>query len=229
MAGSWTLEVGIIATMKKATSTENRGFWKQQLSDGLSKMGIQVSEPQQQHLLDYLALMVKWNKVYNLTAIRDPDEMVSRQLLDSLSILPWVSGKRILDVGTGAGLPGIPLAIALPESDFTLLDSNGKKTRFVQQAVAELGLQNVRVLHARVEALGQEAGFDVITSRAFASLQDFVSLTKYLLAEDGVWLAMKGQADREEGELPAGLEITIHRLSVPGCQAERHLVEARWK
>lgn len=203
-----------------------RHRWQTELGAGLQQMGIELSLQQQEQLLDYLGLLVKWNKVYNLTAVRDPDQMISRQLLDSLSILPWVRGRRVLDVGTGAGLPGVPLAIACPGTAFTLLDSNGKKTRFVRQAVAQLGLENVEVVHERIEKLVGGERFDRITSRAFASLQDFIGATRHLLAREGRWLAMKGLADRQEGQLPEGVHIDRHPLSVPGCEAERHLAEA---
>jgi len=204
---------------------ELESLWTTQLADGLQQMGAPLDAVQQRRLVSYLALLQKWNRVFNLTAVRDPAQMVSRQLLDSLSILPWVKGRRVLDVGTGAGLPGIPLAIALPDLMFTLLDANGKKTRFVQQAAAELGLGNVNVLNGRIEALQDAAGFDVITSRAFASLADFLSTTAHLLADGGCWLAMKGQAERDEGGLPPGIATRWHPLLIPGCQGERHLAE----
>ena len=209
--------------MNDATAQLDR--WQQDLQQGLQQMQIDLSQDQQNQLLEYLQLLVKWNKVFNLTAIRNPDEMVSRQLLDSLSILPWIKGENVLDVGTGAGLPGIPLAIALPLVSFTLLDSNGKKTRFVQQAASQLGLGNVEVINARIESLGTSAGFDNITSRAFASLQDFIGHTRRLMAGNGHWLAMKGQAERDEGSLPPGFVVLKHPLDVPGCQGERHLAE----
>jgi len=211
----------------KAQADSQALRWQSELSDGLQQMGLELSEHQQQQLLEYLQLLVKWNNVFNLTAIRDPDEMVSRQLLDSLSILPWVRGSSILDVGTGAGLPGIPLAIALPKIQFTLLDSNGKKTRFVQQAAAQLGLKNVSVVNQRVESISGADGFDVITSRAFSALADFIAGTRHLLAPDGRWLAMKGLADKETPELPHGTESRTHTLFVPGCEGQRHLVEVQ--
>ena len=200
-------------------------MWAAQLTDGLQQTGIDLDAAQQRRLVAYLGLLQKWNRVFNLTAVRDPQEMVSRQILDSLAILPWVKGRRVLDVGTGAGLPGIPLAVALPDVSFTLLDANGKKTRFVQQAAAELGLRNVSVVHGRIEALQDAAGFDVITSRAFASLTDFLNATSHLLADGGRWLAMKGQAERDEGGLPPGVATRWHPLRIPGTQGERHLVE----
>jgi len=197
-----------------------------ELADGLKRLQITLGRQQQELLLEYLLLLAKWNKVFNLTAIRDPEEMVSRQLLDSLSILPWVRGARVLDVGTGAGLPGLPLAIACPDIHFTLLDSNGKKTRFVQQAVAQLGLDNVEVVNERIERFQDPRGFEVITSRAFASLVDFFASTGHLLAPGGRWLAMKGLADKEQDKLPGDLRYQLHPLVIPGCEGERHLVEA---
>lgn len=202
--------------------------WHTQLTDGLDALGLSLLPRQHQALLDYLALLYKWNRVFNLTAVRDPAQMVSRHLLDSLAILPWVQGSRVLDVGTGAGLPGIPLAIALPEFQFVLLDSNGKKTRFLKQAVAELGLSNVSVEQARVEAYQDARGFDTITSRAFADLHDMLRLTSHLRAPGGYWLAMKaGLAELERQPLPEGLEATTVPLRVPGEPAQRHLIVVR--
>ncbi len=202
--------------------------WDSQLEAGLQQMGLELSLPQQQKLLEYLALLMKWNRTYNLTAIRDPDEMVARQLLDSLSILPLIRGSRILDVGTGAGLPGIPLAICLPDASFTLLDSNGKKTRFVQQAKLELGLENLEVQHSRVEQFTDAVGFDTITTRAFAALPKIVELTAGLLADKGILLAMKGTSPREEMTLlrSAGSEVEITPLDVP-LSGERHAIIIR--
>ncbi|MET0093851.1 MAG: 16S rRNA (guanine(527)-N(7))-methyltransferase RsmG, partial [Sedimenticola sp.] len=172
--------------------TDQRLTWEKQLTDGLRRMDIDLSEQQQGLLLDYLALLLKWNNAFNLTAVRDPAEMVARQLLDSLSILDMVRGPRVLDVGTGPGLPGIPLAIALPDAHFTLLDSNGKKTRFVQQAKTALGLSNVEVVNGRVESFRPDIPFDTVTSRAFAALPKMVELTRHLVAGGGQLLAMKG-------------------------------------
>ncbi len=200
-------------------------LWARQLSEGLKTMGLSLSASQQQALVDYLALLLKWNRAYNLTAVRDPRQMVSRQLLDSLSILPWIRGPRVLDVGTGAGLPGIPLAIALPGFEFLLLDSNGKKTRFVQQAVIELGLPNVEVRQARVEQLADACGFDTITSRAFADLHEMLDLTGHLRAPDGQWAAMKsGLEEFNRERLAPGLRAQVERLEVPGEAGQRNLV-----
>lgn len=198
--------------------------WRGQLSDGLQAMAIRLSAGQQQQLLDYLGLLLKWNRAFNLTAIRDPGEMVSRQLLDSLSILPLLQGARVLDVGTGPGLPGIPLAVARPDVRFVLIDSNGKKTRFVQQSLVTLGLPNVAVVRTRVEAYRAEAGFDTITSRAFAALPKMLRLTRHLLAGRGRLLAMKGTVPTEEiAELQAdGYQVEVVPLRVPGSDGARH-------
>jgi len=179
-------------------------------------------------LLAYLAELEKWNAAYNLTAIRDPREMVTRHLLDSLVMVPHVRGP-LLDVGSGAGLPGIPLAIARPELAVTVLDSNGKKARFLRHAVRALKLGNVAVVEARVEDHRPDAPYAAITSRAFASLKDFFSLTGHLLAADGQWLAMKGKLDDSETQdLPAGVGIVdIKPLKVPGLAEARHLVIAQ--
>lgn len=202
--------------------------WPQQLALGLAAMSLALPQTQHQALLGYLGLLARWNRAYNLTAVRDPAVMVRRQLLDSLSILPWVDRGPLLDVGTGAGLPGIPLAIARPELNFSLLDTNGKKTRFVQQAVGELGLANVEVIRGRVEQLERPGHYALITSRAFATLAEMVDLTAPLLAADGGWLAMKGTDPAAEvADLPAGLAAEVQRLQVPGETAERHVVIIR--
>jgi 16S rRNA (guanine527-N7)-methyltransferase len=187
-----------------------------------------LPEAQQALLLNYLSLLDKWNRVFNLTAVRDPAIMVRRQLLDSLSILPWVDQGPVLDVGSGAGLPGIPLAIARPELTFSLLDTNGKKARFLQQAAAELGLANVEILKARVEALERPRQYARITSRAFATLADMVAGSRQLLAADGCWLAMKGAAPESEiGDLPVDTDAVIETLKVPGESGARHLAVIR--
>ena len=166
--------------------------WEQQLSQGLAEMKLAATAHQQRQLLDYLALLEKWNRTFNLTAVRDPAIVVSRQLLDSLSIQDLLRGEHVLDVGSGAGLPGIPLAIMNPERAFTLLDTNGKKTRFLRQAKLELRLDNVQVEQVRVEQYHPPRLFDTITSRAFASLPDMVELTRHLLAPGGSWGKLVG-------------------------------------
>lgn len=202
-----------------------------ELAQGAEALGVALTPGQHQALLDYLALLVKWNKAYNLTAVRDPDEMVSRHLLDSLSVTPFVAplGGRWLDVGSGGGMPGVPLAILFPERHFTLLDANGKKTRFLTQVKLELGLDNLSVVHARVEAFRPEQPFSGIVSRAFSALGDFTGWTRHLGDGDTRWLAMKGvHPDDELQALPADFELlACHLLRVPGCQGQRHLLILR--
>ena len=198
----------------------------QGLAAGIIGLDLKLGPQQQAMLLDFLALMLKWNRVYNLTAIREPERMVSHHLLDSLAIVPHVDGENILDVGSGAGLPGIPLAVARPDISVTMLDSNHKKTAFIQQAIAALGLKNARVISERVENLRMPQLFDVIVSRAFAELSDFVTQSGHLLDEGGEFVAMKGQQpDAEIARLPDSFGVKkMLRLVVPGLDAERHLV-----
>jgi 16S rRNA (guanine527-N7)-methyltransferase len=193
------------------------------LTAGLDALPLTLTETQIEQLLAFIKLLAKWNKAYNLTAIRKLEDMVSLHLLDSLAILPHIQGQRVIDIGTGAGLPGIPLAICLPDLQFVLLDSNAKKTRFVQQAILELKLNNARVHHSRVEDYQPERGFDTVTTRAFASLPVIIDLTSHLLAENGVVLAMKGQqlADELAHITQTTTLIPIH---VPGVEAERYVV-----
>ena len=199
---------------------------REQLQRGLAGLSLTLSETQQDKLLHYLALLVKWNRAYNLTAIRDPREMIGKHLLDSLSVVPFISGERLLDVGTGAGLPGIPLAIVYPEKRFELLDSNSKKTRFLTQVSGELGLANVQVHHRRIEAGELEPVYDGILSRAFASLADMTRDCGPLLAGGGELLAMKGQYPEQElSQLPKPYIVKgSHALVVPGLTGERHLI-----
>jgi 16S rRNA (guanine527-N7)-methyltransferase len=202
-----------------------------ELSQGARELGVELSAAQHQQLLAYLALLIKWNKAYNLTAVRNPDEMVSRHLLDSLSVVPYVAeaGDNWLDVGSGGGMPGIPLAILFPERRFTLLDSNGKKTRFLTQVKLELQLANLEVIHSRVEGFTPERPFSGICSRAFSSLQDFSDWTRHLGDDNTRWLAMKGvHPDDELQALPADFSLlATHVLKVPGCQGQRHLLILR--
>jgi 16S rRNA (guanine527-N7)-methyltransferase len=198
----------------------------QPLRRGLLALGVVSSDEQIARLERYLALLEKWNRVYNLTAIREPERMVTHHLLDSLAILSHVRGPRVLDVGSGAGLPGIPLAIASPALAVTLLDSSDKKTAFLRQAVADLGLANATVVTARVESWETDARFDTIVSRAFADLGEFVSAAARLLAPGGTIAAMKGVQPHEEIErLPTGVRVRqVVKLEVPLLDAERHLV-----
>lgn len=204
----------------------------QQLAQGLDALGITLDVPAQSKLLAYLALLAKWNKTYALTALRDQDKAVSHHLLDSLAILSFVdgtAGTNLLDVGSGGGQPGIPLAIARPGLAVTLLDSNSKKVAFLKQAAIELELPGISAQCLRVEAWQPEQKFSVITSRAFAEVADFVSLTRHLLAPGGCWLAMKGVYPHEElSRLPAGIAVAaVHPLAVPGVEGARHLVVLR--
>lgn len=194
------------------------------LDQGLLELGLALPEDKRQQLLDYVGLLNKWNKVHNLTAVRDPEEMVTLHLLDSLALLPHVQAKRLLDVGSGAGLPGIPLAICLPALHVTVMDSNQKKASFMRQAKAELGLDNLEVVCGRVEDYQPEAPFDVITSRAFSELALFVKLTRHLGTEGGQWLAMKGVYPQEELDKLYLVPSQVLPLKVPGLQAQRHLV-----
>ncbi|MGF6480896.1 16S rRNA (guanine(527)-N(7))-methyltransferase RsmG [Paraburkholderia sp. JPY419] len=206
------------------------------LADGVRELGLELSDVQQRKLLDYVALLAKWNSVYNLTAIRDPRQMLIQHILDSLSIVPHLAPRgpsSLLDVGSGGGMPGIVLAIVLPDWTVTTNDIVHKKTAFQAQAKAELGLANLSVVTGRVETLqpGAEvpAKFDVIVSRAFAELADFVTLARHLVAEQGAIWAMKGvRPDAEIARLPAGAHVEqIIRLNVPSLDAERHLIEVR--
>jgi 16S rRNA (guanine527-N7)-methyltransferase len=193
------------------------------LESGLTALNLPHTAEQIEKLLAFIKLIAKWNKAYNLTAVRNNEDMARLHILDSLAILPHIEGKRVIDIGTGAGLPGIPLAIFLPEVEFMLLDSNAKKTRFVQQVILELKLKNVSILHSRVEDYQPELGFDTVTTRAFSSLPDMVKMTSHLLSPNGVLLAMKGQIPEAElAEMNA--QITLIPINVPEVEAERCLV-----
>lgn len=196
------------------------------LDEGLNALVLTLEDNAYERLVAYVELLHKWNRAYNLTAVRDPLMMMTRHVLDSLTILPWVKGSTLLDVGSGPGLPGMVLAIVRPDVQVTLLDSNGKKVRFQRQAAMELGLDNVTPWHTRIEALDGSVQFDQITSRAFSSLHDFITLSERALAPQGEWLAMRGRLDDDVSEaLPAGChQIDCHALSVPGDVGERHLI-----
>jgi 16S rRNA (guanine527-N7)-methyltransferase len=194
------------------------------LDHGITTLGLNIAQPVQQKLLDYLALLAKWNKVHNLTAVRDAEDMVTLHLLDSLAILPHITGNRLLDVGSGAGLPGIPIALARPEVQVTVLDSSHKKTTFLRQVKAELGLDNLQVICSRVEQYQPAEKFQLIVSRAFSDLAEFVKLTSNLVAEHGVWLAMKGVHPYDEIAQLDSMQTEVLPLQVPGLDAQRHLV-----
>lgn len=203
-----------------------------ELARGIETLGLNIDESAQQRLLAYLALLAKWNKAYNLTAVRNVDEMVSRHLLDSLSIVRQfeaAGGERWLDVGSGGGMPGIPLAILFPNKSLTLLDSNGKKTRFLTQVKLELKLDNLQVIHSRVESYQPEQPFSGIVSRAFSSIEDFTNWTRHLGDTQTNWLAMKGVHPTDElAALPDDFRVEAeHALAVPGCQGQRHLLILR--
>jgi 16S rRNA (guanine527-N7)-methyltransferase len=202
------------------------------LESGLRELGLDTAfaDP----LLAYLALLARWNQTYNLTAVRDPHEMVGKHLLDSLAMHPFVDalatrGGTLADLGTGPGLPGIPLAIVKPGLKVTLVESNGKKARFLRESVRQLGLKDVRVAEARIEAVAEPGAYDAITARALATLPLILELGGHLLKPDGVLLAMKGVYPADEiAALPAGWAVTAsHPLQVPGVTGERHLIEVR--
>jgi 16S rRNA (guanine527-N7)-methyltransferase len=197
------------------------------LGEGIAAMHLDVSPAQQDKLMDYLALMFKWNAVYNLTSLRDPMQMVTHHLLDSLAAVPaFATARNVLDVGSGGGLPGIVLAIVRPDMNVSMIDTVHKKTAFLTQVKAELGLVNVTVYTARVEQLQVSDKFDVITSRAFADLSDFVNWSCHLLADGGRYIALKGVAPKDEQErLPPEWKVAgLEPLQVPRLGAERHLV-----
>ncbi len=222
---------------------------QEQLAAGIAALGLALPDGAEAKLLAYLALLEKWNRVYNLTAVREAERMVSHHLLDSLAAVETFDAlvaerspspqpsptkgegampktMKVLDVGSGGGLPGVPLAIARPELQVTLIDSIAKKTAFLLQAKAELGLANLQVATGRVEDFRPETGFDIVTSRAFSDLREFVTLTRHLLKPGGHWLAMKGLYPNEEiAQLPAGVRVSAdHALVVPGLDASRHLI-----
>lgn len=197
-----------------------------QLELGIQALGLELGSEAQSQLLRHLELLEKWNRIHNLTAVQDKAKAVSVHLLDSLSVVPHLEGKRFLDVGSGAGFPGIPIAVARPDIQMDLLDSNHKKYAFLKQAIAELGLKNVRAVCERVESWRPAGQFDCIISRALAEIAEVVALVKHLLAPGGVIAAMKGLHPVEEIErVPPDFRVRqVHALAVPGLGAERHLV-----
>ena len=196
------------------------------LSRLLDEAGISLTDRQKNQLVAYVDMLNKWNKAYNLTSVRDPNEMLVRHILDSIVVAPHLQGERFIDVGTGPGLPGIPLSIVLPECRFTLLDSLGKRVRFLKQVQHELKLDNITPVQSRVEAFPAEPPFDGVISRAFASLNDMVSWCQHLPAEQGRFYALKGVMPEEEiAQLPAGYSVeSAIKLQVPQLEGERHLV-----
>ncbi|EDT9962617.1 16S rRNA (guanine(527)-N(7))-methyltransferase RsmG, partial [Salmonella enterica] len=196
------------------------------LSRLLDEAGISLTDHQKTLLVAYVDMLHKWNKAYNLTSVRDPAEMVVRHILDSIVVAPYLQGQRFIDVGTGPGLPGIPLAIVLPDAHFTLLDSLGKRVRFLRQVQHELRLENITPVQSRVEAYPSEPPFDGVISRAFASLNDMVSWCHHLPGEKGRFYALKGQLPEDEiASLPDEFSVeSVEKLRVPQLEGERHLV-----
>lgn len=199
---------------------------QQSLAEGLQRLDLRLDRSDQQRLLRYLAVLEKWNRAYNLTAVRDIAEMIPRHLLDSLAVLPYIKGPRVLDIGSGAGFPGIPLAVALPAWHFVLLDSNAKKTRFLVHAAAEMALNNVTVVQGRVEKFHPAEKFDTLVSRAFATIADMLVAAGHLCAAGGSIVAMKGAyPDAELAAIPGEYKVsTVQALLVPGLEAARHVV-----
>ncbi|MDX1594026.1 MAG: 16S rRNA (guanine(527)-N(7))-methyltransferase RsmG [Gammaproteobacteria bacterium] len=196
------------------------------LRDGLAALGLELDDEAQRTLLRYGDLLRRWNRVFNLTAVDAPREIVTRHLLDALAVLPYLPPGRIVDVGSGAGLPGIPFAVARPELDVTLLDASAKRVRFMRQAVIELGLANAHPVHARAENHRPDRAYDAVVTRAFAGISDMLSACRHLVGADGVILAMKGQRpDPELAALPTDVVLRdVVPLAVPGLDAARHLV-----
>lgn len=208
-------------------SQEQKLLFSQQLADGIKQLNLNIDEEKQELLLRYLEQLAKWNKAYNLSGIKDPGSMLTLHLLDSLSILPFISETSVLDVGTGAGLPGIPIAICKPKTEISLLDSNGKKTRFLFQAITQLSLKNTEVINNRVENYQSPKSVDIVVSRAYSSLAQFISQTRHLLGEKSKLLAMKGHYPQTEIDaLPEGFKLLeVHKLHIPGEAGLRHLLE----
>jgi len=203
------------------------------LEEGIARLGLRLPEGAVSSLARYLALLAKWNRTFNLTAIREPEKMVTHHALDSLAVVPHLparAGLRVLDVGSGGGLPGIPIAIARPDAKVVLIDASAKKAAFLAQAAIEVPVGNVEAVGERVEDYRPSALFDVVVSRAFAELATFAKLARPHLAEGGVMLAMKGALPKDEiAALPVDVEvISMMRLKVPGLEGERHLVVMKW-
>lgn len=203
--------------------------WRSRLASGLAELECPLDAPAQQRLLEYIALLLQWNAAYNLTAVREPLAMIDRHLIDSLAVLPFVQGADLADIGTGPGIPGLVLALVHPYRRVWLVDSNGKKARFMRECLRRFALPEVTVHEQRAEALPAEAAFSQVISRAYAELVDFIDTTRQIVATDGRWLALKGKRpDTEIARLPADIAVeSIHRLDVPGADGERHLLILR--
>ncbi len=199
------------------------------LMQGSESLSLTLSPQQAEKLVGYVERIDKWNKAYNLTSVRDPEQMMVKHILDSIVVAPFIDGKRIIDVGTGPGLPGIPLSVMLPDSSFTLLDSLGKRVRFMKQCAFELGLNNVTPVHSRVEDHKPDQPYDIVLSRAFASLKDMLHWCEHLVDSSGVFVALKGQFPQSEiDEVSDHFRIeSVKALSVPDLEGERHLVNIR--
>ncbi len=208
-------------------SQEQKTLLGQLLSEGIRTLHLDINTEKQSLLLTYLEQLAKWNKAYNLSGIKDPERMLTLHLLDSLSVLPFINGNSVLDVGTGAGLPGLPIAICHPRKRVNLLDSNGKKTRFLFQTATRLNLKNIIVINERVENYSSPDSVDLVISRAFSSIAQFITQTRHLLGEKSKLLAMKGHYPQAElKEMPAGFKLLeIHELKIPGEVGARHLLE----
>jgi 16S rRNA (guanine527-N7)-methyltransferase len=200
---------------------------EQRLNELLAQTELALSDQQKQQLLALVRLLHKWNKAYNLTSVREPEAMLVKHIMDSLVVSPWLQGQRFIDVGTGPGLPGLPLAIINPDKQFFLLDSLVKRIRFIRQVILELGLTNVTPVKSRVEEYQPETGFDGVLSRAFASLEDMLSWCHHLPSPEGSFLALKGQYPEQElAQLPDSIRlVATHKLVVPELEGERHLLE----
>lgn len=205
--------------------------FRTQFLNRVAQQDLPLQDAAVDRLLAYHGLLVKWNKAFNLTSVRDAGEMIDRHLIDSLSILPFIGEGELLDVGTGPGLPGMIIALTRPEQSVWLLDSNGKKTRFLNQVKMTLDVKNVTVIHERLETWSPKGNFPLITSRAFATLSDMVRFSRHLLSSDGRFLAMKGvYPEQEIAQLPADIEVfSVKPLNVPGTDGQRHLVELGFK
>jgi 16S rRNA (guanine527-N7)-methyltransferase len=208
-------------------SQEQKTLLGQLLSEGIRTLNLDINTEKQSLLLTYLEQLAKWNKAYNLSGIKDPERMLTLHLLDSLSVLPFINGNSVLDVGTGAGLPGLPIAICQPRKRVNLLDSNGKKTRFLFQTATRLNLNNIIVINERVENYSSPDNVDLVISRAFSSIAQFITQTRHLLGEKSKLLAMKGHYPQAELEdMPPGFKLLkIHELKIPGEAGARHLLE----